>query len=362
MNKTIKKDALEILKLFKKTNKESIKFACATDYFYLENLIDSFFPNTEWFKIPDEIVKTYEDNIGIFKKTEINIRKQIYNNLDLLEKMYEQIIDMFEKAKVEEINDNIDYKLSMDEIDAEVFENFFNKYEGLNELFIKIYNEKRLLLVDSYGPSYTYNLKSINKDYIVVSSADPIHVLVSLSHEMGHVYQSKIYKDKNLDIYFFLVEFMSILMEHLFCDYYQEVDPKISYIMTINKLAVWSKIFKVSLAQIKLFKKHENAFDNLKLYTKYNNELDSLCTTDFNFKKDDLYLNFYPIGFMIAINFFYQLKYGLDFNEVQKFYILNNEKNNLNDLLTNYVDLDAIKEYLREYTIIDRPKIFKKNM
>jgi hypothetical protein len=94
-------------------------------------------------------------------------------------------------------------------------------------------------------------------------------------------------------------------------------------------------------------KKYKDAFQIFRLNPKYEKELDKLCKVKYKFHRDELYSQIYTIDYLIAINFYYQLKYGVDFNDIEKFYIENNCKNDLPTLLKN-IDMDAVKQYLNE--------------
>ncbi len=63
--------------------------------------------------------------------------------------------------------------------------------------------------------------------------------------------------------------------------------------------------------------------------------------------RNELYSQIYTIDYLLAINYYYQLKYGVDFNDIEKFYIENSCKNDLSTLLKN-IDMDAVKQYLNE--------------
>ena len=95
-------------------------------------------------------------------------------------------------------------------------------------------------------------------------------------------------------------------------------------------------------------KKYPDAFTTFKLNPKYEKELDEILSKlNYKYQRTSLYSQIYTIDYLLAFSFYYQLKYGVDFNDVEKFYIENSCKNDLSSLLKN-IDMDAIKQYLNE--------------
>ena len=106
-----------------------------------------------------------------------------------------------------------------------------------------------------------------------------------------------------------------------------------------------------SLGQIQLMKKHPDAFQTFKLNPKYEGELnDILSKLKYRHHSDSLYSQLYAIDYLLAFKFYYQLKYGVDFYDVEKFYIEHSCKNDLGELL-KHIDMGAIKQYLNELHI-----------
>ena len=343
MNKIIKEDTQELLKRYKqaKTGKELIQ--CVNDYFGMNELIDTFLPN-EKINIPMDLLIIKGNINKVLEKEQIDINKQIYENLDILENLYYCILNEIYKYNLSLERGNF----NLNEIDLDIYNDFFKNYGNMLEEFRKIIDTEHLFIIDGNDIASTINLRSINKQYMFISVNDPIYTLSSIAHEMGHIHAMNITYDNRINDYHFLLEFMSILIEDLFSDYYEIFDKEISNYKKRIKMISYYLIIREALMQIRLMKKYPDAFIKLELNPKYKEELDKMINHDYDHKRYSLYAQFYAIGFILAKNYYYQLKYTNDFNEIEKFYIEQNCKNNLSELLNNYVDMGSIKQYLYE--------------
>jgi len=355
MNATFKKDIDKILKIYKKTNKESIKKECVNDLIKIRDIISDYFPLESSLIIPSEMKELcYECE----KKNDENnemIQKQIIDNSTLLKNIYDKVIDSFKNYNLEWV----ECKGNEDDFNLGIYSDFLKNYPGFFEIFTKILKDNHLVFIDNSDDSFCYRLMSTNEEYIFLCLDDIIMSKAALAHEIGHVYQNKITFDVDLKEYNLLDEFTSILMELLFIDYYFEINKSESEYMVMNGAYIWEDIFKCARAQLELLDRHDDAFENFEVNEKYSNEFNEICNSESN-GKDDLYIHFYTIGFLCAISFFYLLKYGIDFNEVDKFFIKNNESNNLTKILKNDIDLGIFNQYLRDYITKNKNKVRKK--
>ena len=346
MDQSIKNDLEELLKRFKrlKTDKEKLHFA--ND---LYNLIDTSEYATHFDinkHMPSEVSLLLKSLDKAFEIERSNIRDQILNNLDTLEKIYESFINEYEKYI-------FIFKKGKDEgiVNLDDFHDFFKQFGRMDESYRRIRNEGNLFIIEGANMAFTVNFKILNKQYVFISTNNYNDTISSIAHEMGHVHANNIYKDDRIDDYTLLVEFMSFLIQLCFTDYRlttNENQEKINLISTTYNLV------RQSLAQIKIMKRHPDAFTPFKVDSKYKKEFDSLCDSNYDFERDTLYSQLYAIDYLLAINFYYQLKYGLDFNEVEKFYIENLNKYDLSSILQN-IDLDACYQLLNEIHT-NRPK------
>ena len=346
MNQSLKKDLEELLKRFKRLKSEKDKLHFAND---LANLIDTagFAVNFNVKKqIPGEVAFLLKSLDEALNTERSNIKDQIYDNLDNLEKIYESFLNVYDKY-------NFSYSTSEDKgvIDLDDFHDFFKQYGNMDESFRKIRNEGNLFIIEGQNIAFTVNFRVLDKQYIFISTDNYSNTMSSLTHEMGHVYANNIYYNDKIDDFHILVEFMSFLIQLSFTDH--KLCPNGNQ-SKISLMAITGELVRQSLAQIKLMKRHPDAFTPHKVNPKYQSELDSLCNPFYDFERYTLYSQLYAINYLIAINYYYQLKYGLDFNEVEKFYIENLNKNDLSSLLQN-IDLDACYQLLNEIHV-NKPK------
>lgn len=345
MDSVFKNDADKILKTFKRSNKDIIKKQCICDYERLIAIYDKFFPSNKKNEIPKELDEAKKlSNCELERiKHNINMQKVFEKNSDLLKDIYEKVLKSFNNynINVSEIDD-------LDGIDLGVLNDFFSNYTEINTYFNKIIDTNHLLFYENGDACYTYNLPSINTDYVFLCLDNYLMAMPNMAHEMGHVYQDRITYNDNLNQYNFLLEFISSLMEILFIDYYYDINKKQSEYMSMQNLMNVKNAFHIAKNQIDLLKKYPDAFENFEINSKYLDEFHEMCGFEQGFCQDDLYINFYTIGFLCAINYFYLLKYDIPFDEVEKFYINNNDINNFENILKD-IDTDNVNQYLRDF-------------
>lgn len=343
MNKILREDTLEIIKRFKNAKNGKEMALCAVD---LSNIIDA----TELFQcsldksiiIPADLVLMLKNLENSLYREKASITEQIYNNLDTLENLYISFINEFTKYPFSFNGDRV-----IKDVDLDKYHDFFNKYGNMDEEFKKILDKELLFIVDGKTQASTINFKTLNKQYVFVSLYDYNFTSRSIAHEMGHVHAFNITYDDNFEDYNFLTEFMSFLME---LTYINDENSDIDYKEKVNVIYIMYLLVLQSLDQIQLMKKYKDAFVAFKLNPKYKKEFEKMKSSTYEFQRNTLYSQIYSLDYLLAFNFYYQLKYGVDFNEIEKFYIENNCKNDLTSLLP-YIDMNAIKQYLNELHI-----------
>lgn len=339
----IKDDINELIKRFNlaKNGKEMIR--CAND---LSNIMDA--ANLLKCKIdvkkevPSDLVLMFFDLEKFLQKERDNITQQIYDNLDMLESLYTDFINEFKKYSFSFNGIKI-----VKDININVFHEFFSQYGNMDEEFNKILNNELLFVIGGNTQGASINLRTLNKQYVFVSLDDYNFSSRSIAHEMGHVHAFNNTFDDNTDDYNFLTEFMSFLIELLYINY---DNTDIDYKEVVNVIYIMYLLALQSLDQIKLMKKYKDAFVSFKLNPKYKDEFSKIRSSSYEFQRNILYSQIYSIDYLLAIKFYYYLKYGVDFNEIDKFYIENNCKNDLKTLLS-YIDMDSVKQYLNELNI-----------
>lgn len=341
MNKILRDDVLELVKRFKRAKNEREKMLCAKD---LSNILDAAEIiqgdiDTKML-LPKELTVALTNLDKEMEKEKKEIAKQIYDNLDTLEVIYNTFLDEFRKYGFK-----YDSKDECRDVDLDMYHDFFKQFGNMDQEYTKVLNNEQLFMTEGGNAGSTINFQILGKQYVFVSIEDYVYAAKSLAHEMGHVHAFNITYNDNIDDYNLLTEFMSFLIELCFFNY---EDANLSNQENINLIFVMGLLVYQSLGQIKLMKRHPDAFVNFKLNPKYEKELDEILRKlNYKHERGSLYSQLYSIDYLLAFNYFYQLKYGVDFNEVEKFYIENISKNNLSELL-QHIDMDAIKQYLNE--------------
>ena len=341
MNKIIKDDLIELLNRYKRAKTDREKIKCAKD---LSNIFDAAELLQSDIKsnitIPANLVYMFSQLDELMVKEKDDITKQIYNNLDTLEELYTTFLNEFNKYGFT-YNNLIINK----DIDIDLYHNFFKRFGNMDDEFNKVINNEQLFMVEGNHAGSTINFKVLDKQYVFVPIDNYIYTARAIAHEMGHVHAFNITYDDNIDDYNFLTEFMSFLIELSFFNY---EEANIDRQNNINLIFVLGLLVYQSLGQVRLMKKYPNAFTTFKLNPKYEKELDEILSKlNYKYQRTSLYSQIYTIDYLLAFSFYYQLKYGVDFNEIEKFYIENTCKNDLKSILSN-IDMDAFRQYLQE--------------
>ena len=93
--------------------------------------------------------------------------------------------------------------------------------------------------------------------------------------------------------------------------------------------------------------RYPDAFTNMNLKEEYRVEFNSINLFSSNNSKEELYLHYYGIGFILAIYYYYKYKENNDFNEIKNF-IINYKDKSLVELLNN-IDINLIDRFMNEY-------------
>ena len=367
MNNIFKDDFTKIIRNFNRSNNEEVKEASAYSFVQVQYLAEYIYPLASIPSLTPEMEAYAYSFITKYYKSWKYLGKEILNNLDLLENIYLEVLNELNKFAI----NRTEYSRNLEDINLDMYNDFYKNYPDFLKLYNKILSSNHLFFGDGDKNSCAYYFPSIKEDAIFVNLEKNFDVLCAIPHEMGHIYQFHIdYYDHRLGDNF-LTEFTSTLMEYLFIDYYQGIDEKICKQMHIRMLYANKYLLLEALSQIELFKRYPNAIEDKQIKDKYLDELSEIYNEYYKNNMDDdyygefmineIYVHFYAIGFMLAMSYFYPVKYGIDFNEIDKLYIQNNKTNNLNDLLTQ-VDMEAIKQYLRDYLPKKNNKRIKKEL
>ena len=340
MNKIIKDDILELIRRFKRAKNDKEKILCASD---LSDILDAagIFDCDINFEtaVPTEFAISLSKLEDALKEERDNFTKQIYDHLDELENLYLTFIREFRKYDFTYIDTKSDKDIGLDH-----YYEFFNQFGNMADEFRKILNNERLFIIDDNKRGCTINFKMLDKQYIFIPSNNFGFAARTIAHEMGHVHAFNITFDDKIDDYNFMTEFMSFLIELSYVNY---ENSELTNQDNINVIYILGLLVYQSLGQVRLMKKHKDAFQTFVLNSKYKEELDTLCRVNYDCCRNELYSQLYTIDYLLAISYYYQLKYGVDFNEIEKFYIENNCKNDLSTIL-KYIDMGAVKQYLNE--------------
>ncbi len=318
-----------IITKYKETNDLNDKALCYRDYTYITDLLSTL-DNPNFQSIQFDKKDYYEK---IINKDKSYITKEIYDNRLLLESLYNRLIDSISPEVDEE-----EYDVPSNH--REILINFFKQYH-IDNIFIDMLDNYKILEDDNFVSPTTLLFKSINKKYILLSRDKEID---ALPHEMGHIIESDIIQEDN----HVMLEFISTLMELLFIDYYQKIDSKTANIMKSNFV---SKLFYLMLSllpQIEMMKRHSDAFTNMSLNNKYRDEYNSMTLFSNYIYDNELYQQYYAIGLLLSINFYYKLKKDNNLDGVIKF-VRDNKNKSLYDLLSNNIDLSLLDNFINDF-------------
>ena len=317
-----------IIDKYQNSNSNEEKKLYYKDYTVLRELLLTYLDSDT--SIP--YINKIEEYDKELDKEKEDINKEIYLNRELLSNIYSKILDKISSFNMEE-----DY---YQEVNNELFIDFFKSFDNMDTLYQELLNNNGLQINEDYTVPTTLNFESINKNYILLP---PNKEIESLPHEMGHIYQNQLVRKDN----YFIEEFLSILMELLFMDYYSNINYEVSSIMKNKFLYNLFFLLLNTSSQLELMNRYPDAFTNMNLKEEYRVEFNSINLFSSNNSKEELYLHYYGIGFILAIDYYYKYKENNDFNEIKNF-IINYKDKSLDELLNN-IDINLIDRFMNEY-------------
>ena len=318
-----------ILDRYKEASNLEEEALCYKDYKAITDLLS----NLDNLNFQSVQFEKKDDYVKIINKDKNYVTKEMYDNRLLLGSLYNRLIDSISSEFDEE-----EYDVPSNQ--REVLINFFKQY-NIDKIFIDMLDNNKILVDDNFVSPTTLIFKSINKKYILVSNDKELD---ALSHEMGHIIESDIIQEDN----HIMLEFISTLIEILFIDYYQKIDSETANTMKNNFV---SKLFYLMLSllpQIEIMKRHSDAFINMSLNNKYRDEYNSMTLFGNYIRDNELYQQYYAIGLLLSISFYYKLKNGGTLDEVIEF-VKNNKNTNLHDLLSNNIDLSLLDNFVNDF-------------
>lgn len=338
MKDILLKDAKELLQLFKQEQDIERRKQIAYDFMGIIDMLKKFFMEEGPLVIPKEFNKYFQMKKNDVDKDRENVNNQIYNNLNRLEKIYTDFLNHFvtldfanyEMVEVEE------------KYDEEVLDNFFEKY-SLTDEYKRIVDGDRLFFFKNYDVASSVTLRSIDKQYMYLHFGDSFDDMKYFAHEMGHMHANNILGNDEKRHVGFLNEFMSITFENLFI-LNSNVDENIRRKAVVNNIMGSYMIVRQALAQLYLMEQYNDAFEKMDLNLIYKNILDKICSVPSKTKRESLELQFYALGFLLAITF---IKKNMCFEEIDKFFIDNYDLNDLNKIL-DFIDINLVNEFLTE--------------
>ena len=317
-----------IIDKYQNSNSNEEKKLYYKDYTVLRELLLTYLDSDT--NIP--YINKIEEYDKELDKEKEDINKEIYLNRELLSNIYSKILDKISSFNMEE-----DY---FQEVNNELFIDFFKSFDNMDTLYQELLNNNGLQINEDYTVPTTLNFESINKNYILLP---PNKEIESLPHEMGHIYQNQLVRKDN----YFIEEFLSILMELLFMDYYSNINYEVSSIMKNKFLYNLFFLLLNTSSQLELMNRYPDAFTNMNLKEEYRVEFNSINLFSSNNSKEELYLHYYGIGFILAIDYYYKYKENNDFNDIKNF-IINYKDKSLVELLNN-IDINLIDRFMNEY-------------
>ena len=326
-----------IINKLRSSNNEEERIILFNDYKMIKEVLELYSD----FNLPELSNEEYQELIDKSNKQKEVITKEIYNNLDYLEELYNKLLESFESF--EEFD--LDYLYNTyDDNNMNIFLDFFSRNDNMASLYTNMVSHNRIITSEEFGIASSMNIKSLNKQYIFLPETDNI---ISLPHEMGHIYQNNLIGTSTISDNF-LVEFTSVLNEFRFTDYYDIYDKNKA--KEIKKKILSTNLFMLfsALSQIELMKRHPDAFINMELNPKYGDELNSMNAFGVDFRTNELYLQYYAISLLLITNIYNKLKDNNDFNIIKDF-IIKNKDMGLHDLLTNNVDISLIPYFIKNY-------------
>ena len=327
-------DLKEIINKLKSSNNEEERLVLFNDYKMIKEVLELYSD----FEIPEINSDEYDDLLDKANKSKERITKEIYNNLDYLEELYNKLLETFENIDIENLYENYD------DSNMNIFLDFFRNYGNMQELYTKMVSHNQIIVNEEFGIASSMHIKSLDKHYIFLPETDNI---ISIPHEMGHIYQNSLIDAGTISDNF-IVEFTSVLMEYTFLDYYEKYNKDKAH--EVKKKILTSNLFMIfsALSQIQLMQRHPDAFINMELNPKYQDELNSMNLFGVDFRTNELYLQYYAISLLLIMKYYYKIKETNNFDVVRDF-IIKNKDTNLYELLSNNIDLSLIPNFVNDF-------------
>ena len=327
-------DLKEIINKLKSSNNEEERLILFNDYKMIKEVLELYSD----FEIPEINSDEFADLLDKANKSKERITKEIYNNLDYLEELYNKLLETFENIDIENLYENYD------DSNMNIFLDFFRNYGNMQELYTKMVSHNQIIVNEEFGIASSMHIKSLDKHYIFLPETDNI---ISIPHEMGHIYQNSLIDAGTISDNF-IVEFTSVLMEYTFLDYYEKYNKDKAH--EVKKKILTSNLFMIfsALSQIQLMKRHPDAFINMELNPKYQDELNSMNLFGVDFRTNELYLQYYAISLLLIMKYYYKIKETNNFDVVRDF-IIKNKDTNLYELLSNNIDLSLIPNFVNDF-------------
>ena len=327
-------DLKEIINKLKSSKNEEERLILFNDYKMIKEVLELYSD----FEIPEINSDEFADLLDKANKSKERITKEIYNNLDYLEELYNKLLETFENIDIENLYENYD------DSNMNIFLDFFRNYGNMQKLYTKMVSHNQIIVNEEFGIASSMHIKSLDKHYIFLPESDNI---ISIPHEMGHIYQNSLIDAGTISDNF-IVEFTSVLMEYTFLDYYEKYNKDKAH--EVKKKILTSNLFMIfsALSQIQLMKRHPDAFINMELDPKYQDELNSMNLFGVDFRTDELYLQYYAISLLLIMKYYYKIKETNNFDVVRDF-IIKNKDTNLYELLSNNIDLSLIPNFVNDF-------------
>ena len=300
-----------------------------------------------------------------YKKEVNHFIKELTDNYNSLKDMLQKMLDYYHKRDFHPVEKYSEFKIDRRKMKGILSTFFWNLGENVLEMYFKMTEEKRLVQNMSC-PFEGIAIGTMFSDYAYAIVADPeddLEFYVSIAHEMGHIYAMYITRFiptfTNVNI---TSEVVSLLFEELFL-YFLEIND--IYPKEVFK-ALWlhhTNILNfVGISKELIILSEENNIEDVDIDTlvvmpkismkEFMNRLflDTGNHSKFN-RKIDLASFTYPIGEIIATQFFYKIidncETGME--ELNRF-ILDSFKMSLDELMKKYLkDFSGFYQYFDDF-------------
>ena len=247
------------------------------------NLIDIYETLTctiRSYKMP---INEYYENL-IYRKT-CNEAYEIEESLNRKEE-YKKFIDKVLKTFDEEEYEPLIKKQSriIEQESIDLIRSFFNEYDPkLDKLFLNSIDG----LIDSnnrkiISTNFTSNIPALNKSYILVNDNNCVEDVITLIHEIGHVYQFSVLNNISLNQICALekydyLEVFSMFLETIFVDYLKQNRIMVEdALISENHFYEWVLSEFNKLDELTEFNSPECFYD-LNIFDEFNNSLLYSC-------------------------------------------------------------------------------------